>query len=161
MSDSFATPWTIAHRAPLSMDWILQARILEWVAIPFSRGSSWPRDRTGVSHIAGRFFTVWATRQCLLIKAKGRISKCKISSEDNSLVGQNNMQRFVFLSPSSLRKTLPLSPEITSPPVTSLYILLSSCIAAVCIILFSLIDCELHEDRKYILFTSTSLILSK
>ena len=36
---------------------ILQARILEWVAFHFSRGSSQPRDRTQVSHIAGRFFT--------------------------------------------------------------------------------------------------------
>ena len=36
---------------------ILQARILEWVAIPFSRGSSQPRDRTQVSHISERFFT--------------------------------------------------------------------------------------------------------
>ena len=36
---------------------ILQARILEWVAFPFSRGSSQPRDRTQVSCIAGRFFT--------------------------------------------------------------------------------------------------------
>ena len=36
---------------------IIQARILEWVAIPFSRGSSQPRDRTQVSRIAGRFFT--------------------------------------------------------------------------------------------------------
>ena len=36
---------------------ILQARILEWVAVPFSRGSSQPRDRTQMSHIAGRFFT--------------------------------------------------------------------------------------------------------
>ena len=41
---------------------ILQARILEWVALPFSRGSSQPRDRTQVSHIAGGFFTSWATR---------------------------------------------------------------------------------------------------
>ena len=41
---------------------ILQARILEWVAFPFCRGSSQPRDRTQVSHIAGRFFTNWATR---------------------------------------------------------------------------------------------------
>ena len=40
---------------------ILQARILEWVAVPFSRVSSWPRDRILVSHIAGRFFTIWAT----------------------------------------------------------------------------------------------------
>ena len=40
----------------LSLHGILQARILEWVAIPFSRGSSQPRDRTPVSPIAGRFF---------------------------------------------------------------------------------------------------------
>ena len=42
---------------------ILQARILEWVAFPFARGSSPPRDRTQVSCIAGRFFTSWATRE--------------------------------------------------------------------------------------------------
>ena len=42
---------------------ILQARILEWVAIPFSRGSSQPRDWMRVSGIAGRFFTSWATRE--------------------------------------------------------------------------------------------------
>ena len=42
---------------------ILQARILEWAAIPFFRGSSWLRDWTPVSCIAGRFFTVWATRE--------------------------------------------------------------------------------------------------
>ena len=42
---------------------ILQARILEWVALPFSRGSFQPRDRTQVSGIAGRFFTSWATRE--------------------------------------------------------------------------------------------------
>ena len=40
---------------------ILQARLLEWVAIPFSRGSSRPRDGTGVSHTAGQLFTVGAT----------------------------------------------------------------------------------------------------
>ena len=42
---------------------ILQARILEWVAIPFSRGSSQPRDQTQVSCIADRFFTLWAIRE--------------------------------------------------------------------------------------------------
>ena len=41
---------------------ILQARILVWVVIPFSRGSSQPRDRTWVSCIAGRLFTDWTTR---------------------------------------------------------------------------------------------------
>ena len=42
---------------------ILQARILEWVAFPFSRGSFQPRDGTQISHIAGGFFTSWATRE--------------------------------------------------------------------------------------------------
>ena len=41
----------------------LQTRIPEWVSISFSRGLSWPRDRTWVSCIAGRFFTVWDTRE--------------------------------------------------------------------------------------------------
>ena len=41
--------------------WILQARILEWVAFPFSRGSSQPRDGSQVSCIAGGSFTSWAT----------------------------------------------------------------------------------------------------
>ena len=44
-----------------SVHGIFQARVLEWVAISFSRGSSWPRDRTLVYCIAGRLFTVWAT----------------------------------------------------------------------------------------------------
>ena len=46
-----------------SVHGILQARVLEWVAIPFSRVSSHPRDWTRVSHTAGRFFTIWATRE--------------------------------------------------------------------------------------------------
>ena len=44
-----------------SVHGILQTRILEWVAISFSRGSSWPRDRTQVFHIAGRRFNLWPT----------------------------------------------------------------------------------------------------
>ena len=46
-----------------------QARILEWVAMPFSRASSWPRDQTWVSPVAGRFFTIWASRD-------GQVSIC-------------------------------------------------------------------------------------
>ena len=42
---------------------ILQARILGWVAYSFSRGSSWPRNRTGVSCVAGGFFTSWAIKE--------------------------------------------------------------------------------------------------
>ena len=56
----FVTPWTTVHG-------ILQARILEWVAIPFSRGYSQPRDQTQVSHSAGGFFTIWATREAHLV----------------------------------------------------------------------------------------------
>ena len=49
-----------------SVHGVLQASILAWIAIPFSRGSPWPRDQTQVSHVAGRFFTVWAVRDILI-----------------------------------------------------------------------------------------------
>ena len=62
----FVTPWAVAYKAPLSTG-ILQARILEWVAISSSRGSSQHRDQTPASHIAGRCFTLWATREALFI----------------------------------------------------------------------------------------------
>ena len=44
---------------------IFQARVLEWVAISFSRGTSQPRDQTGASYVAGRHFTIWATTEGL------------------------------------------------------------------------------------------------
>ena len=59
MSDS-STPWTVGS----SVHGITQARILEWVAIPFSRGSSWPRDEPSLLHCV--FFTIWATREVQL-----------------------------------------------------------------------------------------------
>ena len=46
-----------------SVHGIFQVRVLEWVAISFSRGSSQPRDQTQVSRIVGRRFTIWATRE--------------------------------------------------------------------------------------------------
>ena len=62
----------VAHLCPTLCDpmgstvhGILQVRILEWVAFPFSRGSSRPRDQIQVSSTAGRFFTSWATREAL------------------------------------------------------------------------------------------------
>ena len=58
LSLTFVTPWTIAYQAPLSMGFSRQE------AISFSRGSSQPRDWTQVSHIAVRFFTIWATNKC-------------------------------------------------------------------------------------------------
>ena len=59
---TLCNPMTIAHQALLSMG-ILQARILEWVAMPSSRGSSQLRDRTQVSCTADGFFTSRATRE--------------------------------------------------------------------------------------------------
>jgi len=44
---------------------IFQARVLEWVAISFSRGSSWPRDQTWVSHIVGRCLTIWTIKEVI------------------------------------------------------------------------------------------------
>ena len=46
-----------------SVHGISQAIILEWVTISISRVSSWPRDQTQVCYIAGKFFTIWATRE--------------------------------------------------------------------------------------------------
>ena len=69
----------IAHQAPLSMG-ILQARILEWVALPSSRGSSWPRDQTNVSCIsciAGRLLYCRTTGEAIrvtLVKIKWQSS---------------------------------------------------------------------------------------
>ena len=53
---------TLCNHTDYKVHGILQARILEWVAFPFSRGSSHPRDWTQVSHIVGGFFTSWATQ---------------------------------------------------------------------------------------------------
>ena len=86
-----ATPWITALQTSLSMGLILQARILECVDISFSRGSSCPRDQTGISCTAGRFFTIWATREAkglkYFIKAFGLYSVgSKESKEKDSKV---------------------------------------------------------------------------
>ena len=58
-----AISWTIYSLPDSPVYGLLQARILEWVAVPFSRGSSQPRDWTQVSCTAGKFLTIWATRE--------------------------------------------------------------------------------------------------
>ena len=57
---------TLCNPMDYTVHGLLQARILEWVAFPFSQASYQPRDHTQVSHIAGRFFTSWATREALV-----------------------------------------------------------------------------------------------
>ena len=78
--------WVLLFVTPCSLpgstvDGIIQAKILEWVAIPFSRVSSWLRDRTWVSCIAGRFFTIPATR----IKAKNKNECIEILTKPQQL----------------------------------------------------------------------------
>ena len=67
MSNSFTTPWTVARHAPLSMEFSRQEY---WRGLPFPSPGDlpWPRDRTQVSHVAGRFFNDWATREASLLK---------------------------------------------------------------------------------------------
>ena len=75
---------TLCNPVDYTVHGILQARILEWVAFPFPRRSSQPRDRTQVSHIASGFFTNWATREVLhlpnLIVNRIAFIQCKLNS---------------------------------------------------------------------------------
>ena len=67
-----------------SVHGILQARILKWVAIPFSRGSSQPRGWTWISCIAGRFFTIWATKTFLYKWTRQRLHVTRGSNPSQS-----------------------------------------------------------------------------
>ena len=89
-----------------SVHGILQARILKWVAIPFSRGPSQSRDQAQVSCIAGRYFTIWATRE-----APGNFPLFrKITWGEGRLVSKNQLWRFCstmnFLKEDSLGERL-------------------------------------------------------
>ena len=72
----FATLWTVARQVPpvSSVHGILQARILDWIAMPSSRRYFQPRDRTHISCVIGRFLTHWATWEApcnLVLSNKG------------------------------------------------------------------------------------------
>ena len=62
---------------PGSSVWILQDRILKWVAVSFSRRSSQPRDRTQISRIAGGSFTGWSTREAPFVRKAYKESACQ------------------------------------------------------------------------------------
>ena len=87
-----------------SVHGILQARILEWVAIPFPRWSSWPRDQIWVSCIAGRFFTVWTTKKIIKLSIN-TISHIIISIELASwwLVGPLILKNNICIFLANLR----------------------------------------------------------
>ena len=88
--------WTVVLQAFLSMG-ILQARILECIAVPFSRESSWPRGWTQVSCIAGKSFTSWATREAPC--GEGYTN----TNPANKVISENAMKRFTGWSMMGLR----------------------------------------------------------
>ena len=101
----FATSWSVAHQAPLSMR-ILQARILEWVAIPSSRGSSLPRDWTRISWVCctGRrilyLLSHWGSpeiwTECLncALRSQGKaLEKANVNALKKTLVKSRNRKK--------------------------------------------------------------------
>ena len=80
-----------------SVHGIFQAIVLEWVAISFSRGSSWPRDRTQVSLIVDRRFTVWATREAVKANVL-RFCASPGNYRHFSLSGAQPVPQFLFSS---------------------------------------------------------------
>ena len=70
-----------------------ESEILEWVAFPFSRGSSQPRDQTQVFHIAGGFFTSWATREPhTMLKSKENLEGIYLDWSDQQSRGKSDLQ---------------------------------------------------------------------
>ena len=92
---SCLTLWAIARQTP-PVHGILRGRILEWVAIPFSREFSRPRNWTGVFCTAGRFFTVWATREILNMENH----KASLKSSSFSKLTLNDKSNTVFICES-------------------------------------------------------------
>ena len=81
-----------------SLHGILQAKILEWVAILFSRGSSWPRNQTWVSHIVRRFFTIWATREAP-IEIKCTINVMPLNCPQTILLLLQSVEKLSSMTP--------------------------------------------------------------
>ena len=103
MSDSFCNPMDYTVHG------ILQARILEWVADTFSRGSSQPRDWTQVSCIAGRFFTSWATREAQECWSWGAFRFSRRSSQPRNWTGVSCIAGRFFTSWAERKSLLRLN----------------------------------------------------
>ena len=84
----------------LSVSGILQARILQWVAIPFSRVSSQPRDQTQVSHTAGRFLAIWATGEAPVFIYCNIIIIITSVLVNTSITSHNDHFKECFFSPT-------------------------------------------------------------
>ena len=90
---------------------ILQARILEWVAVPFSRGSSQPRSRTQVSCIARGFFTSWATRVIPRLGIKSVAPVLKAWSLSHWTTGKSQHNAWIQISDNPLSFNINISHE--------------------------------------------------
>jgi len=88
----FLTLWTVAHQAP-TVHGIFQARILEWVPLSFSRGSSWPRDQTHVSIIGRQILyplSLWGSPAGILMKDVPPASVIEKHRENNNHLWKHN-----------------------------------------------------------------------
>ena len=96
-----------------SVHGILQARILEWVSIPFSSGSSQPRDHTWVPCIAGRFFTIWTTREAKFLLPPSFLfhSGLQWIRWCPPTLGRENQLRRIHWITCSAQNTLTLTPR--------------------------------------------------
>ena len=103
---------------------ILQARILECVAMPFSRGSSQPRDRTQVSSTAGRFFTIWVTREARILE-QIVISYSKRYADDTTIMAKSEELKSLLMKVKvesekvGLKLTIQKMKIMASGPITS------------------------------------------
>ena len=105
-----------------SVHGILQARILEWVAIPFSRVSSWPRDRTWVSCIGRRILYCWATREVLQYSydflshktvVLEKIFESPLDSKETKQVNSKGNQPWTFIGRTDAEASILWSLELT------------------------------------------------
>ena len=125
----FGTPWTVAYQAPSSIHGIFLARILEWVVMPYSRGSSWHRDQTHLSCFcctAGRFFTAEPPGKANTPRTEVKSPDCQIpplllcllSQPLSSHLIKNTISRPLFTQNSFGKFTqnpLGFSPSILAP----------------------------------------------
>ena len=97
----FSTLWTVVCQGS-SVSEIPQARILAWVANPFSRESSQPRNRTLMSHVAGRFFTLWTNREALYLNYYPPQNESNIHYYHFTPEGGNFIFNVILIKPCSI-----------------------------------------------------------
>ena len=100
---------TLCNPKDYTIHGILQARILDWVAFPFSRASSQPRNRAQVSHIASRFFTSWATREaCFWTVVLEKTLESPLNFKEIQPVLPKGDQSWVFIGRTDVEAETPI-----------------------------------------------------